>query len=293
MMKVRRTLAAVFIMAVCLAAAAQEHTFRVTAEEVRIDVLVTDEGRPVTDLRAADFQILDNGVPQEIEYATLQQKMPVSVTLVFDMSQSVAGELLVRLKEAAYALLADLKDEDRAALITFSNAVALGSPLTRDLAGIRLALDRARPFGNSSLIDASYAGLVMAETKADMPLLIVFSDGLDTFSWLTGDAVLETAKRSDTVVYAVSASRLPDKAFLRDLTEYSGGSLFHVESTGDLAAVFLNILDEFRRRYMVTYTPQGVAEGGWHMLDVDVKRPGLQVRARPGYIRKSPEERTK
>jgi Ca-activated chloride channel family protein len=277
MMKVRRTLAAVFIMAVCLAAAAQEHTFRVTAEEVRIDVLVTDEGRPVTDLRAADFQILDNGVPQEIEYATLQQKMPVSVTLVFDMSQSVAGELLVRLKEAAYALLADLKDEDRAALITFSNAVALGSPLTRDLAGI----------------NASYAGLVMAETKADMPLLIVFSDGLDTFSWLTGDAVLETAKRSDTVVYAVSASRLPDKAFLRDLTEYSGGSLFHVESTGDLAAVFLNILDEFRRRYMVTYTPQGVAEGGWHMLDVDVKRPGLQVRARPGYIRKSPEERTK
>jgi Ca-activated chloride channel family protein len=294
MMQRRFMRSLVFIMAGVLQAAAQEeHTFRVETEEVRIDVLAAEGGRPVTDLKAADFEVLDNGVPQEIRYAKLQQKMPVSVTLVFDMSRSVSGSLLAHLKDAAYRLLADLKDEDRAALITFSNAVVLGSPLTRDLTRVKLALDRAQPLGNSSLIDASYAGLVLAETQSDFPFLIIFSDGLDTFSWLTGKSVLETAKRNDAVVYAVSACRLPDETFLRDLTQLSGGSLFEVEATEDLAAMFLKILDEFRRRYLVSYTPQGVSESGWHKLDVSVKRRGVKVRARPGYMRKSPAERTK
>jgi len=286
-------LSAVFIAAAALAAVSKEHTFRVAAEEVRIDVLAIADGRPVTDLKTADFEVLDNGVRQQIQYATLQRKMPVAITLVFDMSASVAGELLVHLRNAAYELLADLGNEDRAGLITFNNAVVLGSPLTRDLALVRQALERARPFGNSSLIDASYAGLVLAETQSDLPLVIIFSDGRDTFSWLSGDSVLETAKRSDAVVYAVSTGRLPNKTFLKDLVEFSGGSLFEVEMSKNLPAMFLEILDEFRRRYLVTYTPTGVAESGWHKLDVRVKRRGVHVRARPGYIRKSREERAR
>jgi Ca-activated chloride channel family protein len=281
-------LLAMLVAAGALAAAAQEQTISVAAEEVRVDILVTDNRKPIADLGAADFEVFDNGVLQEIQYAKPQQKMPVSAILVFDMSGSVAGELLDNLKDAANGFLADLKKEDRVALITFNQTVVLGSPLTRDFAGVRLALDRAQSLGNSSLIDASYAGLVLAESQSELPLLIIFSDGLDTFSWLTGEAVLETAKRSDVVVYAVSTSRLPKKSFLSDLTEFTAGSLFEVEPIEDLSDVFLHILDEFRQRYLVTYVPRGVLESGWHKLDIRVRNRSAKVRARPGYMRNSP-----
>jgi Ca-activated chloride channel homolog len=283
-------LLAVFAVAGTVAAAAQETTFSVKAEEVRVDVLVTDNGKPVAGLSAADFEILDNGIPQEIHYATLQKQAPISTTLVFDMSRSVAGSLLEHLKNAARGFLDDLKNDDYAALITFNNAVVLGSAPTPDFAHVRQALDQAQAFGNSSLIDGSYAGLVLAESRPDQPLVIIFSDGLDTFSWLTADAVLETAKRNDAVVYAVSTARQTDKSFLKDLTKLTGGSLFEVKSTKDLAAAFLRILDEFRQRYLIAYTPQGASDIGWHKVDVRIKRPAARVSARPGYMRTSTSE---
>jgi hypothetical protein len=52
--------------------------------------------------------------------------------------------------------------------------------------------------------------------------------------------------------------------------------------------VFLRILNEFRQRYLVTYIPMGVSEDGWHKLEVRVKNRSAKVRARPGYMRKSP-----
>jgi Ca-activated chloride channel family protein len=282
---------AILLAATALKASAQKANFSVAAEEVRVDVLVTDKGKPVAGLRAADFEILDNGIPQEIQYVTLQKQTPISATLVFDMSMSVAGDMLNHLKDAARGLLADLGKEDHVALITFNNAVVLGSPPTRDLARVRRALDQVQPAGNSSLIDGSYAGLVLAESRPDPPLLIIFSDGRDTISWLTSDAVLETAKHNDAVVYAVSTSGLPNKSFLSDLAEFTAGSIFEVESIENLPAVFLRILDEFRQRYLVTYIPSGVSEGGWHKLEVRAKHRSAKVRARPGYMRSSRENK--
>jgi VWFA-related protein len=279
---------AINIIALALTSAAQESTISVAAEEVRMDILVTENGKPMMDLTAADFEVFDNGVLQEIQYARPQQQMPISATLVFDMSGSVEGILLDDLKKAAHGLLADLKKEDHVALITFNQAVFLGSPFTSDTARVNLALEQAQSYGNSSLIDASYAGLVLAETRAELPLLIILSDGLDTLSWLTAEAVLETAKRSDAVVYAVSTRRRPKESFLSDLAELTAGSLFEVEFTENLPAVFLRILNEFRRRYLVTYIPKGVSEDGWHRLEIRVKNRSAKIRARPGYMRKSP-----
>ncbi|RPJ85291.1 MAG: hypothetical protein EHM13_01520 [Acidobacteria bacterium] len=61
--------------------------------------------------------------------------------------------------------------------------------------------------------------------------------------------------------------------------------MFEVESTRNLPGAFLKVLDEFRQRYLVSYSPRGVQRGGWHRLDVRVKgRANLQVKARPGYL---------
>ena len=66
----------------------------------------------------------------------------------------------------------------------------------------------------------------------------------------------------------------------------TGGGWLEVRSTAELARTFVAIFDEFRYRYLLTYTPTGVDDDGWHALEVRVKRRGAAVSAaRPGYFR--------
>ena len=90
-MKIRRLypLAILILDQLPFPRAAQIPTFKVKIEEVRIDMLVTDHGKPVTDLRETDFEAFDNGVHQKIEYVGFQQT-PIDSILVLDMSASVA-----------------------------------------------------------------------------------------------------------------------------------------------------------------------------------------------------------
>ena len=260
----------------------QQPSFSSKVEAVRVDVLVTDRGKPVTGLGRADFEIIDNGVPQQVDLVSYEQ-IPLNVILGFDMSDSVAGEKLDNLRRAGAAVLGGLKKEDQAALVTFSHLVLLGSALTGDVGKVRDALDAVGSVGETSLIDGTFASIMIGESDAGRALLIVFSDGVDTASWLTADAVLNAAKRSDVVAYAVAVRSGSKPEFLRDLASLTGGRLFEIEKTANLEATFLEILDEFRHRYLVSYTPRGVAKDGWHKLDVKVKRGGT-VKARPGYL---------
>jgi Ca-activated chloride channel homolog len=260
----------------------QNVTFSSRVEAVRVDVLVTDNGQPVRGLGPGDFDIRDNGVAQQIDFVSFDQ-IPLNVILALDMSDSVAGDRLTRLRTAGSTVLARLAREDQAALVTFSHVVQLGAGLTSDIQSVRAALDRASGMGNTALIDGTYAGMTIGESDAGRALLIVFSDGLDTSSWLSADKVLDAGKRSDAVAYAVAVRSPVKPEFLRDLTSQSGGRLFEIEKMDDLETTFVGILDEFRHRYLVSYTPRGVAREGWHRLDVRVKRKGT-VKARPGYL---------
>jgi VWFA-related protein len=275
-----------FVVALCLASIvvgrAQNATFSSRVEAVRVDVLVTDNGQPVLGLASGDFEVLDNGVPQQVDLVSFEE-IPLNIVLALDMSDSVAGDRLDRLRGAAGALLPALKEEDQAALVTFSHVVRLGAKLTKDLDPLRAALTHTEAMGPTALVDGTYAGIMLGESDIGRSLVIVFSDGLDTASWLTADAVVDVARRSDVVVYAVSVRSPQRPDFLRDLTSTTGGRLLEVERTASLDAIFLGVLEEFRRRYLVSYTPRGVAPTGWHRLDVRVKR-NATVRARPGYL---------
>jgi Ca-activated chloride channel family protein len=263
--------------------AAQSQTFSSKVEAVRVDVLVTDKGRPVRGLQAADFEVLDNGVSQQVDLISFEQ-VPLNLVLVFDMSSSVVGERLEHLRDGARTVLNDLTREDQAALVTFSEAVVRRSDLTTNFEQVQAALGQARGRGNPALIDAVYTGMIVGESDVGRALLIVFSDGLDTASFLSPDVMLETAKRSDVVVYAVVAGGSPKVSFLHDLSEVTSGTFYDVASTRNLGATFVKILDEFRQRYLVSYSPRGVSGEGWHRLEVRVRGRGLDVKSRPGYF---------
>ncbi len=261
---------------------AQVPSFSSGVEAVRVDVLVTDNNRLVPGLQPADFDVLDNGVPQKVDFASFEE-IPLNVVLALDMSASLDREQLEHLRTAGGTLLEGLKNADQAALLTFSHVIAQGAPLTSDFDRIRTALNEAVPSGQTSVIDASFAGMMIGESDVGRSLLLVFTDGLDTRSWLSAESVLETAKRCDVVVYGVEVGR-HRPGFPRELSASTGGRLIEVESTKDLSATFRAILDEFRQRYLISYSPQGVESAGWHRLDVRVRGRNVTVRSRPGYL---------
>jgi VWFA-related protein len=281
-------------------------TFRAVANVVRVDTLVTERGRPVGKLTADDFELFDDGVRQQVTAASIED-VDIDVVLVLDTSRSVAGTRLQALRDAASALVRNLRPDDRAAVVTFASGVTVNAPLTTDHTAVSRALETAEARGATSLIDAAWTSVLLAHGNDRPTLVLVFSDGADTASWLRAPPVIALASRANLVVDAVvtGSARLPMQkrlggiqakahpadeprdsgvdTFLYDLTYATGGATFDGSSGSRLEGAFVAALKEFRTRYQLSYTPTGVDRAGWHSLEVRVRRPGATIRARPGY----------
>ena len=290
---------------VIVSTAAQTPRFRSDVAVVRVDALVTDGRRPIGGLTAANFELRDNGVLQKIVDVHFET-LPLNIICVLDVSGSVEGHPLLQLKDGVSALIDTLTGGDRAALLTFSNRLQLHSRLTGDRDRLRSAANAVKATGATSLFDAIFAGLALREADAGRPLLLLFSDGKDTASWLSASKVLEAARRTDVVVYVVAArseislqqpwtrslsGRPPHpplltrtaEHFLEELADVTGGRVVFTDVETPLREIFLDTLNEFRRRYVISYQPAGVPAGGWHTIDVKLRGRTGQVRARRGY----------
>jgi hypothetical protein len=73
--------------------------------------------------------------------------------------------------------------------------------------------------------------------------------------------------------------------FLEALATESGGQVLNASRSEQLHERFVQIMTEFRTRYLITYTPAGVERSGWHPLDVTLKGRKGRVIARRGYLR--------
>jgi VWFA-related protein len=254
--------------------------FKSKVETVRVDALAVAGGKPVTGLSAGDFELRDNGVLQKISLIAIESA-PVVVEIALDVSASLTEERLNALREASDALAAKLHPGDTLGFTTFSHIVRARPPVLPDLAKVGDALGIEMLPGQTSLFDAVFASMTLADAAPGRGLLMVFSDGIDTASWLDPSTVLQTARRSETVVYAVRTESR-GTGFLHDITNATGGQEFGLEANR-LDATFTRILDEFRRRYLLSYEPQGVTRGGWPRIELKSKRRGVSVKARPGY----------
>ena len=249
---------------------------------VRVDVLVTEGGRPVGGLTAKDFELRDNGVLQTLDVVD-GAEVPINAVLALDTSLSTTGKRQFDLMRASEALLARLKSSDRAALATFNHAAVPTVPLTPDFGAIRASLQSITPSGETSVMDGAYVALTATLGQSGRSLVLVCTDGFDTWSWLRPDDVLEAARRASVVIYGVTSSDARRDAGLKAITDATGGHILPVRSSAELTAAFQKILEDFRNRYILAYSPAGVTPDGFHTLDVRVKRPGVSVKARPGY----------
>ena len=268
-------------------AARQQPVFRSGVDLVRVDVSVMNGATAVPGLTIENFALTDKGVAQKLDSVSLD-KVPLSLMLVLDLSVSMAGERMMGLIDAATTLVASLRADDRAALMRFSEPIRLTVATTTDRPRLLAAIKQLELGGATTLNDAVFFGLQLRPPDAadTRPVMLVFSDGRDTSSWLTDDQLLEATRRSGVLVHVVELveGRYGGQSdLLGDLASAGGGRRWRASSARDLRELFGRVLDELRSRYLLSYYPAGVAGEGWHDVKVTLRRARGDVTARPGY----------
>ncbi|HET9702822.1 MAG TPA: VWA domain-containing protein [Vicinamibacterales bacterium] len=272
----------------------RDKNFRSGSELVTTAVTVRDaEGRLVTTLTQADFIIEEDGVPQPITQFT-RARVPVSVALTLDISDSMRGQRMVDARSAlAHFLDRLLAAEDEAELLGFNHETRVFVPWTTDRATMRTKLDELRPSGGTALYDAIDLALPQfdARTHPRAAILLV-SDGADTASDTTPTALKQKLVRSDIFVYAIGIDSADARAStrinpftLQELTSQGGGTTEIIRSAAELGPATERIAEELNHQYMVGYSPLKRGDGRLHTVRVRVTNDSYRVRARRGVVR--------
>jgi VWFA-related protein len=290
-MTARRRTLVTLVLAIASAGprAQQQPTFRSVSDLVAVQVSVHTARSVVSGLAAADFELTDNGVRQEIS-AVSADKVSADVTLVVDTSGSVIRSL-DRFKSDVRRMADELRQNEQLRLITFDTSVREVLPMAP--AARRVPVDAIRSGDLTSLLDAMLMALARAPRPDRRHLVFVFTDGYDNASLLGYSALPALAGRVDAVLHIVlvKVTGVPTPAVnpafdaLAAAAERTGGALYPPgEAPADVVAAFRLALEAFRHGYVLYYSPAGVTRGGRHDIKVRVTRPGtFEVQARQGY----------
>lgn len=283
--------AAAGIAVLGLSLAAQEPTFRSGSRVVPSYVTVVDgTNRLVTDLTRDDFEVLDNGRPQEITIFDNEVR-PFSAVVMLDTSVSMTHRL-DDLYAGAEQFLLRLLPHDKAAVGAFNDKVEFATGFTSDRGSLVSSLKRL-DFGNQTrLYDGLHASLDELQNVDGRKVILLFTDGADFGSRQGSGKALERARDGEVMIYGIGLETeffngqmvvrsKPDSILNRFATE-TGGGFFNLKKDADLGASFTRIAQELRSQYLLGFSPAAL-DGKVHKLDVRVKRPGLKARSRRSY----------
>jgi len=281
-------------------AARSAPSFRSSADLVSIQASVRDRrGRPLSSLTTGDFEVRDNGELRPILSMRADRLSPVSLAILVDMSGSMrVASKMDMVRQAIDTLLSQLRDgQDEVALFTFDSALHERRAFTTNLASIKDALGDTRPFGSTSLYDATAAtARRVSERSATHKAVVILTDGTDTSSAMTAPEVSGLASSIDVPVYVVATVPLVDQAALieaqsrpasegadlRNLAEWTGGQLVFASTFTETVVLAARLVDELRQRYVLAI--EAASSHEWRRLEVRVKHPAAIVKARSGYF---------
>lgn len=278
--------------------------FTADVRMVSLSVAVSDSGgRPLTGLTREDFEVKEDGRPQDIRVATAEES-PFNLAILLDLSGSTSVDLDY-MRQATLRLIGIAGPNDRVALYAMAGSLFYRlASLTSDKEElIARCNELPYPTGGSPLWDT--IALAYDDELADHPgernALIVISDGIDNRisgqavpSTLRASRLIDAAGEMDARVYPIfllSGRRFgrnwstQARKRLEALAAKTGGRLFPAQSIADIEPVIPRLVEELRSVYGVAYYPANQAfDGSWRRVRIKVDLPGAQVRARPGYF---------
>jgi VWFA-related protein len=261
----------------------------VDVSHVLVPVVVRDaSGRPVTDLSRSEFEILDEGEPQELASFGMEAR-PVWVILALDTSPSMEPHRLA-VQHAALDFVKAQGEKTALALVTFKQGVFLDLDFTRDRGAMEDAIAAVRTGGDSTaLLDTLEATARHLENLDGARVAVLFTDGTDTAHPLHEaeerlSSGLEAAQGRDVSTYTVAFGPRAAHGLLRRVSDETGGEALTAATEKDLAAAFAHVAESVGSRYLLTFRPASLGRPGFRSIEVNVSRPGLRVVARRRYL---------
>jgi Ca-activated chloride channel family protein len=305
-------------------AQARQQPIRIESALVTVPVIVSDRrGRYVAGLRAEDFLLYHDDEQEQIDLFASSEE-PIHLALLLDTSKSTVT-VLDKIKKEATGFLRQLRDQDRAIVVSFDTEVRFLSKLSSHRRVLDNAIDRAEADrGNyTRLRDAVLAVVDRFRSLRGRKAVVLLSDGLDFGSQVSVTDLFHQVSQSDLVVYSVHyhvdprevmkklfgvSSRIPRDTsrsprpgdpeardfereglqFMQKLSAETAGRLYQGELK-QLKKTLGKVLEELRQQYLLGFYPdKAKLDGKLHMLRIEVSRPDLVVRGRSHY-RSSPD----
>ncbi|MBO0724621.1 MAG: VWA domain-containing protein [Blastocatellia bacterium] len=291
-----------------------EDTIRINSDLVNVVVTVAamagGSSNALSDLKQEDFELLEDGAPQEIANFSRNADQPLKMVMLFDTSTSVAPALNFERLAAARFFERVIRPPDRAAVFSVATDVVVLQEFTNKIPPLVEATRRLTAFGATSLYDSIYLAADYLKQARGRRVIVIVSDGGDTTSNKSLLEALAQAHEADAVIFAVFTGNPWPSENLRDLaaeraletlTAETGGEVLkpklppgkkgsrYGEETDDISLkeldhAFNNLAEQLRTQYVLGfYSTNEKRDGAFRRLSVRIKKNGYRARARTGY----------
>ena len=261
-------------------------------------VSVVQSGQKNLALGQEDFQVFDNGAPQQI-VTFGRDELPLTAVLLLDTSESMQGDRLEAVRHGTRAFLDGMKPSDEAMLALFSDRLLRFTPFTSDKKELDSVIASTQAAGGTAVNDFLYLSLKLLDARQGQRVVVLFSDGSDVHSVLPATDVLWKARAGQSLIYWIQLGgkhqsftsawrdfKGNDREYseLEKAVRESGGRVLSINRVEDLEGAFRNILQELRQQYALGYYPTTAkGDGKWHKVQVTLKGGGGRVHTREGY----------
>jgi Ca-activated chloride channel family protein len=269
-------------------------TFRGGVDLTTFAVTVTDKkGNIVSNLTKDDFELVEDGKPQRLEYFAEgdgDSAPPMHLGLMVDASGSMQNDMKLA-QGAAIKFLNMLPESQDITLVDFDTQVRITRYPQRDFARLVERIRQRKADGMTALYDAVGTYLDGADSLDGRKIMVMYTDGADSRSALSLSETITLLKASNVTVYAIGlvenagSARHQLQMTLRQMVEPTGGQAFFPLSMKEVEGAYEKVLAEIKGQYHLGYQSSSAArDGKWRKVDVKLKRSDLRVRSRKGYF---------
>jgi len=303
-----RSIAAILASALAggLPAAAQDApVFASGTDVVKVTVTVFDRDHQlVTDLERGDFEVLEDGVPQQLllfarSYDPGQDEtLALDLGMLMDTSESMLDDLAFSQLAAVRFLNAVPRARDLLTIF-FDQDIRVSRYDSEHQQGLIRRIQESSGGGNTALYDAITVYLSRVYGGGGRQVMVLFSDGEDSISTVSMGETLEMVRSSNVTIYPIAfgfgpGSRRRDfraRAFLRQLADVTGGEMFLPSSPHKLREIYDDILAQLEAQYVLGFKSSNkTTDGRFRKLEIRLDRDSLQARHRQGYYAPEPPD---
>jgi Ca-activated chloride channel homolog len=279
---------------------AQAPMFRGRVDVVNVGVTVADKrGNLVTDLTAEQFQVLEDGRPQRIQYfstgeADSDAAPDLHLGVLLDVSGSMTDDIAF-MRTASIKFLNTFTDAVDITLVDFDTQVRVARYGQGDFPRLVERIRTQKLGTYTAMYDAVGVYLDGAAGQEGRKVMLLYTDGGDTRSSLRFGDLIDLLKASDVTVYAIgtldrrsSSGRTEQRMVLQQMAETTGGQAYFPMSVKELDKVYAQIESEIRAQYTLGYvSTNDKADGAWRKVEIRATDPSvkdLRLRSRKGYF---------